>query len=152
MGTTVSVNQLNSIADLHRLQFSMLGNQLESIYLPSAITLVEGQSDVAFLAKVVQLRIPDRKVAIVPAKGDGEVQNKLNVLREAFGDLSASPYRDRLFVVLDQKHSLKKSRGERQGVQGDNMVVWSENGIEYLYPEELIAIAFEDNTAKSCGA
>ena len=69
----------------------MLGNELESIFLPSAIVIVEGDSDVTFITRVVQLHIPDRKVAIVRAGGDGEVQNKLNVLREAFGDLATSP-------------------------------------------------------------
>ena len=136
------MNPVQSIGDLHQLQFAMLGNELESLFLPSAIALVEGPSDVIYITKIVQLHIPGRKVAIVRAGGDGEVQNKLNVLREAFGDLATSPYRDRLFVALDKKHSLKKERIKKQGVPEEHIFVWSNNGIEYLYPQELLAAAF----------
>jgi hypothetical protein len=141
-GNIVSVKPVQSVGDFHQLQFNMLGNELESIFLPSAIVIVEGDSDVTFMTRVAQLHIPDRKVAIVRAGGDGEVQNKLNVLREAFGDLETSPYRDRLFVVLDKKHSLSVTRIEKQGVLKGNITVWSKNGIEYLYPEDLVATAF----------
>lgn len=141
-GNVVSVKPVQSIGEFHQLQFNMLGNELESIFLPSAIVIVEGDSDVTFMTKVVQLHIPDRKVAIVRAGGDGEVQNKLNVLREAFGELATSPYQNRLFVVLDKKHSLSVARIEKQGVPKDNITVWSKNGIEYFYPENLVAMAF----------
>jgi hypothetical protein len=73
-GRTVSITQLKSVADLHHLQFNMLGNDLESMFLPSAIVVVEGDSGVNYVSAVVQLHIPDRKVAIVRAGGDGEVQ------------------------------------------------------------------------------
>lgn len=138
----VSIKPVQSVGDFHQLQFNMLGNELESIFLPSVIVIVEGDSDVTFITKVAQLHIPDRKVAIVRAGGDGEVQNKLNVLKEAFGDISTNPYRDRLFVVLDRTHSLSLARLENQGVTKDNIIVWSQNGIEYFYPEELVTMAF----------
>jgi hypothetical protein len=120
----------------------MLGNELESIFLPSAIVIVEGDSDVAFITKVVQLHIPNRKIAIVHAGGDGKVYDKLKVLRDTFGDLATSPYRGRLFIVLDKRNSLSAARLEKQGVGKDNIIVWSKNGIEYFYPEHLIAAAF----------
>ena len=141
-GNVVSVKPVQSVGDFHHLHFDMLGNELESIFLPSAIVIVEGDSDVTFMTKVAHLHIPDRKVTIVRAGGDGGVQNKLNVLREVFGDLAISPYRDRLFVVLDQKHSLSAARIEKQGVSKGNITVWSKNGIEYYYPEDLVATAF----------
>ncbi len=141
-GNIVSVKPVESVGDFHLLQFNMLGNELESLFLPSAIVIVEGDSDFSFMTRAVQLHILDCKVAIVRAGGDGEVQNKLNVLREAFGDLATSPYRDRLFVVLDKIHSLSAVRIEKQGVPKGNITVWSKNGIEYLYPQDLVAAAF----------
>jgi len=141
-GNIVSLKGVESVGDFHQLQLNMLGNELESLFLPSAIVIVEGDSDVIFMTKVAQLNIPDRKVAIVRAGGDGEVQNKLNVLRDAFGDLATCPYRDRLFVVLDKKHSLSAARIEKQGVVTDNITVWSRNGIEFVYPQDLVAGAF----------
>ena len=139
---TVSVKAVKSVSDFHQLQFDLLGNELESIFLPSAIVIVEGDSDVTYLTKIVQLYIPNRKVSIIRAGGDGEVQNKLNVLRETFGDFAMSPYSDRLFVVLDKKHSLNKERIKRQGVKEEHIFVWSKNGIEYFYPQDLLSSAF----------
>jgi predicted ATP-dependent endonuclease of OLD family len=71
-GSVVSIKPVQSVADLHQLQFKLLGNELESIFLPSAIVIVEGASDVTFMTKVVQLHIPERKVAIVRGGGMAE--------------------------------------------------------------------------------
>ena len=139
---TVSVEAMKSVSDFHQLQFDMLGNELESLFLPSAIVIAEGDSDVTYLTKIVQLHIPNRKVSIIRAGGDGEVQNKLNVLREAFGDFAMSPYRDRLFVALDKRHTLNKERIKKQGVKSSHIFIWSKNGIEYFYPQKLLASAF----------
>ena len=147
-GPVISAKSVQSIGEFHHLQFNMLGNDLESIFLPSSIVIVEGDSDVVFLSKVVQIYIPNRKVAIVRAGGDGEVQNKLNVIKEAFGDLEASPYRNRLFVVLDEKYSVRLERIEKQGVPKQNIIVWSKNGIEYYYPPEFVAQAFRCDVAE----
>ncbi len=141
-GNVVSVKQVDSFGAFHQLQFNMLGNELESIFLPSSIVIVEGDTDVTFMTRVVQMHIPDRKIAVVRAGGDGEVQNKLNLLKEAFGDLATSPYCDRLFVVLDARHSVSSRRIENQGIPGENITVWSKNGIEHYYPQQLVAEAF----------
>jgi hypothetical protein len=134
--------QVRSVSALHQLQFNMLGNELESLFMPSAIVIVEGESDATFLTKVVQLYIPDRRVAIVCAHGEGEVKNKLNFFREAFGDIASSLYRDRLFVVFDKRISSRLGRIEGQGVLKENLVILSKNGIEHFYPPELVAAAF----------
>ena len=125
----------------------MLGNELESIFLPSVIVIVEGDSDVTFMSKVAQIHVPNLKVAIVRAGGDGEVQNKLNVLKEAFGELATSPYRDRLFIVLDAKHSVNSRRITSQGVPEANITVWAKNGIEHYYPPDLVAASFHSDLA-----
>jgi predicted ATPase len=139
---TIRVNPVRSMSDFHELQFKLLGNEFESVFLPSAIVIVEGESDVTFLARLAGLHIPNKKIAVVRAGGDGEVLDKLNVLRETFGDISASPYRDRLFVVLDQRHSLRVSRIKGLGVPAANITVWSKNGIEHQYPTQLVSEAF----------
>ena len=146
-GNTVSVKPIGSVSEFHQLQFNMLGNELESVFLPSAIVIVEGESDAIFLSKIVQLHVADRRVSIVRAQGEGEVLKKLNFFQEAFGDLASSPYRDRLFVVLDKQISVRIPRIEGQGVPKDNVVLLSMNGIEYFYPHELVAAAFRCNIA-----
>ena len=67
---------------------------------------------------------------------------KLNFFKEAFGGLATSPYRDRLFVVLDKQISVRVPRIESQGVPRGNIVLLTQNGIEYFYPRELVAATF----------
>lgn len=138
----VSVRQLQTASDLHELQFNMLGNDLELLYLPAAIVIVEGESDALFGGKTVGLHVPQRKVAFVRAQGEGEVLKKINYFKESFGDLATSPYRDRLFVLYDQEISTSLTRIEKAGVRRNNVVVLSKNGIENYYPPALVAQAF----------
>ncbi len=138
----IRTHPVQSNGDYYRLQFEMLGNQLESIFFPSAVLITEGDSDVTFLRKVMQLHITDRKIAVVRGGGDGGIQNRLEFLRQTFGDLRKCPYWDRIFVVFDKTTSLRQSQIEKMGVVKDNITMWSKNGIEYMYPPELVALAF----------
>ncbi len=114
-GGEISIDQLQSVSDFHELQFNMLGNDLELLYMPSAIVIVEGESDAMFITKLASLQLSNRKIAIVRANGEGEVLKKINYFRESFGDLRTSPYRDRLFVLFDQTISTSISRLENAG-------------------------------------
>jgi hypothetical protein len=143
---------VQSVSALHQLQFNMLGNELESLFMPSAIVIVEGESDATLLSKVVQLHVPDRRVAIVCAHGEGEVKHKLNFFREAFGDIASSLYRDRLFVVFDKQISSRLGRIENQGVLKGNLIILTKNGIEHFYPPELVAEAFCCDATELSGA
>ena len=125
----------------------MLGNEFESMFMPSAIVIVEGESDVTFLTRYFGIHLPDRRVAVIRAGGEGEIRSKLHTLRETFGDLSSSPYQNRLFVVLDSKNSLKRTRLEGMGVLRENIKVSAKNGIEYQYPIDLVAAAFRCDQA-----
>ena len=141
-GPNVSVRQVSSASEFNRLQFNLLGNDLETLFLPSAIVLVEGDSDATFLAQVFQLHLPERKVALVRGGGDGAVQRKLDVLIDAFGDMAMNPLASRTFVLLDKTHSVRRDRIVKMGVVDGNISVLSHNGIEHYYPKELIASAF----------
>jgi predicted ATP-dependent endonuclease of OLD family len=138
----ISAQQVQTASDLHELQFNMLGNDLELLYLPSAIVLVEGDTDALFGAKTVGFHLPRRKVAFVRAHGEGEVTKKINYFKESFGDLASSPYRDRLFVLYDKEINTSLTRIENAGVRRDNIIVLSKNGIEHYYPRALVAEAF----------
>jgi hypothetical protein len=145
-GKEVTVRQIASPSEMHYLQFNMLGNSLEALSLPSAIVVVEGESDQTYLSRLLQLKWPNRRISVVRAGGDGEVLGKIHVLREALGDLPLGPYKDRLFVVLDARNSAKRSRLVAQGLSSDHIVTWSRNGIEYLYPTQGLAHVFRCRT------
>lgn len=141
-GKQISARAVGSVSDFHQLQFNMLGNELESLFLPSAIVIVEGESDVTFLNKVLELHLPGTRVAMVCANGEGEVKSKVNFFREAFGDVASSLYRGRLFVIFDKQISTSLGRVEGQGVLKNNIVILSKNGIEQYYPPHLLSAAF----------
>lgn len=141
-GLEVDVKSVTSASGLHRLQFNLLGNDSEAMSLPSAIVVVEGESDQIFLAKIFELALPDKRISIVRAGGDGEILNKVNTLKEALGDIAAGPYRDRLFAVLDARNSAKKERLVGQGIRGDHIRTWTKNGVEYLYPVGRLSAIF----------
>jgi ABC-type branched-subunit amino acid transport system ATPase component len=146
-GKQIAVRPIGSVSDLHQLQFNMLGNDLASLFLPSGIVIVEGESDVTFLNKVLELHLPDVRVAMVCAHGEGEVRSKLNFFKEAFGDVASSLYRGRLFVVFDKQISTRLAKIATQGVLVENTIVLSRNGIEQYYPQQLLAAAFHCDVA-----
>lgn len=139
--STIHLRQVSTVDDFHRLQFNLLGNSLETMYFPSAIIVVEGKCDFNYIERVLQLRFSGKKITIIPSNGD--VKRKVAGLREAFGDLSKSPYHNRLFAVLDEIHSPSLvSELETMGVKKTNIIEWTKNGIEYLYPKRLISEVF----------
>jgi hypothetical protein len=69
----------------------------------------------------------------------------LNVARGLLTDIQKSPYRDRIFVVLDAVHGRNlPNEISQMGLPKENIVVWSKNGIEYLYPSSVIDKIYGD--------
>lgn len=146
-GETVTSRPVRSPAEFHELQFGMLGNDLEHLFMPAAVVVVEGPCDTTFMARLFSLHTPKRRVSIVVARGDGGAAGKVQTLSEGFGDLHTSPYQPRVFVVFDARHDAKKSNLIRQGVLDDNIQVWTKNGIEWYYPKRHVAAAFKCSEA-----
>lgn len=149
-GDAVATRQVKSTAELHELQFRMLGNDLDHLYMPAAVVVVEGPCD-TFMSRLFTLHLPNRRVSTVVSHGDGRAPEKVQTLSEGFGDLATSPYRPRLFVVLDARYNVKKSALERQGVLPGNIHVWTRNGIEWYYPKKHVAAAFRCSEADIAG-
>jgi hypothetical protein len=112
----------------------LLGNDLESMFMPVAIVFVEGTSDQKFVERLLAIHFPDKKITVVVGQGDGGIVNKVQTVRQAFGDLGSTPYHGKVFVLLDSKHSADTSQLVRIGVKPENIKVWTQNGIEYVYP------------------
>lgn len=141
-GSKVTTKAVASIADFHQLQFNMLGNEFEALFLPSAIVLVEGVSDATFLARLFALGIPEKRVAVVRCGGDGRILEKLETIGESLGKLSMSPFRPRVLVWLDATHTVPHGRIVGAGVLPENLLVSTKNGIEYEYPASQLAMLF----------
>ena len=133
----VHLRQVNTMTDLHELQFNLLGNSLESLFLPSAIIVVEGKTDKPFIEKAVNFTYPDKRILVIEAQGD--VKRVFNSVCQSMGDIHKSPFRDRTFVILDSIHTTgTKDILVRMEAKADNVVIWERNGIEYVYPTDIL--------------
>lgn len=140
-GNSVTIDRVDSFTKFHTLQFNLLGNSLESLFLPAAFLLVEGKTDQLYLERWIQLRFPGRNILLTQTLGDPK--KRLHTLRDALGDIFKSPFRGRIFPVLDSAHTRGDPDAlEAMGVPRDQIVIWERNGIEYLYPPKLMGQIF----------
>ena len=147
--TQISITQVKTINEFHRLQFNLLGNNLETMFFPSAIVIVEGATDYKYLDRILQLRFPSNRITVMQAGGD--VVRAVHTLKELFGDLSKSPLRNRLFIVNDSVNSRGRNLStelEKKGVATENIITWDKNGIEYIYPIQLLCNIYSSSSEK----
>ena len=63
--------------------------------------------------------------------------------RQMLGDVSRSPYSQRIFAVLDFRHGHGlKDHLAQMGIKPEHIVVWDGNGIEYVYPRSVLEHRF----------
>jgi predicted ATP-dependent endonuclease of OLD family len=134
-GDEISVRRVGNQSDFNSIHFFLLGNRFETLYLPSAIVLVEGKCDHKFIGRVVSLCYPDSQISVISANSDSRIKEILNIAKGILADLQKSPYRDRIFVILDSVHSAGlPDQLAIMGIPRSNVVIWPKNGIEYYYP------------------
>ncbi|WP_353641377.1 hypothetical protein [Mesorhizobium sp. WSM2239] len=138
-GDLIDIDSVATQQEFNRIHFFLLGNRFETLYLPSIIVVVEGKCEDIFIRRALELEFPDTMFSVVHAGDDSRVKQMIYVASSFFADLQKSPYRDRIFPVLDSVHS----RGlveeiKRMGIPRENIVVWSMNGIEHYYPTSII--------------
>jgi len=140
---TITVKRVSTQQEFNKIHFFLLGNRFETLYLPSLIVLVEGKTDHAFINKLLMLRYPNHQFSIINASSDSRMKEMLSMARNLLTDIQKSPYRDRIIAVLDSVHGQGLTQSlVSMGLKEENIVVWSQNGIEYLYPEEILAAVF----------
>lgn len=138
-GDEIALRQVMTQADFNAVHFFLLGNRFETLYLPSAIILVEGKCDHRFIDRVLALRFPNAQLSVIAANSDSRIKEVLSLARGLLTDIQRSPYHDRIFVVLDSVHQAGlPAQLVQMGVLADNVVEWEQNGIEYYYPPKLL--------------
>lgn len=142
-GDAICIRPVETQAAFNRIHFFLLGNRFETLYLPALIVVVEGKTDQSFVQKVLSLRYPAAQFSVINATSDSRIREVIHMARSLLSDIQKSPYRDRILVVLDSTHgaSLVDSLAS-MGLPRENIVVWSRNGIEYLYPPSLLDHVF----------
>ncbi|ALH82807.1 AAA family ATPase [Sphingopyxis macrogoltabida] len=143
-GAKIGIEQVTTVPRLHSLQFNMLGNSLEDLFLPAAIVICEGKTDRPFIERSFQHQFPGRRILVI--EGQGDVKRIFRNLCTSLGDIRKSPFQERTFIVLDSVHTAGTAADlVAMGAKAANVIVWNKNGIEYVYPPQLVAQAF------SCG-
>ena len=138
-GDEITIRQLDTLADLNATHFFLLGNRFETLYLPSAIILVEGNSDHKFIERCLTLRFPDAQLSVIAANCDSRIKEVLSIAKGLFTDLQRSPYHNRIFVVLDAVHSATLPQQlAAMGLPPDAVIKWRKNGIEHYYPPAIL--------------
>lgn len=138
-GDEISVRRVENQVEFNGIHFFLLGNRFETLYLPSAIVLVEGKCDHAFIERVLVQRYSSHLTSVIPAHSDSRITQILNIAKGIFSDLQKSPYRDRIFIVLDAVHSATlPDQLVAMGIPREHIVTWPKNGIEYYYPPSLV--------------
>lgn len=145
-GDIIDIKQVSNINEINNIHFFLLGNRLETLYMPSAIVIVEGKCDYKYIKRSFSLRYEGANISLIQANGDSRIKEIFNLTKNLLGDIQKSPYKDRIFVVLDRVHggglvdSLKS-----MGLPEENIIIWSKNGIEYYYPPDVIQSIFHSN-------
>ncbi|GAA0569174.1 hypothetical protein GCM10009416_04330 [Craurococcus roseus] len=141
-GNVVKVKQIQDFSELHNLQFNLLGNSLEALFLPSAFVFVEGKTDLPFIDSIVKAKFKNKNVVVLQCNGN--VKGRVNALKESLHDIQKSPFRSRIFVIIDAvvPNPTLKQELVAMGLMEGNIIQWSRNGIEYFYPASLLAKMF----------
>lgn len=146
-GDEISLKRVETQNDFNQIHFFLLGNRFETLYLPSSIVLVEGKCDLKFIERVFAVRYPNSQISVVSANSDARIKEVLNIAKGLLTDIQKSPYRDRIFVVLDSVHGATLPREiSEMGIASDNIIIWEKNGIEYYYPPTIIEHIYGDGT------
>lgn len=140
---TVRVTRLESLADFNQVHFFLLGNRLESLFLPSVILFVEGPTEEKYLNRVLQTKYPKLSASIINATNDGEMKRYAHMMSQIFPDIQRSPYNGRVVPILDSVHGRGITDAlQKKGVCEDRIITWSKNGIEHYYPERIMRELF----------
>ena len=138
-GDVIDIKQTQTLADFNNINFFLLGNRLEALYLPTCIVLTEGKCDHAYLTKALETRFPALQLSIINANSDSRMKEIVNLAGSIFTDLQKSPYRTRIIAVLDQVHGADVIPTlQKAGIPAENIIEWSKNGIEYAYPDSVL--------------
>lgn len=142
----IDISRVSSVADINKIHFFLLGNRLEALYMPSAVIIVEGKCDHKFIERVLSTRYEGFKFSVIQANGDGRIREVFNIAKTLFGDIQKSPYKERIFAVVDSVHGQGLVQHlQKMGVSQENIVVWTKNGIEYYYPDSVIKNIFHSD-------
>lgn len=143
---STSLTQLKSTKEYNKLIWDMMGNSLNSLFLPEAVVIVEGETDESFLNKVFKQIFPNNIIGVSRAYGgDGQILDKVSFLANTI-NIEDTFLFERTFIIVDSENTVNKERLFKKGIKENNFIEWSKNGIEYFYPEKTLTKALNNET------
>ena len=137
-GDNIIAKPCSSVTEIHNIQFNLLGNDLSELFLPDIVIFVEGETDQIFLKRILNCHLPSLRVVIEECGGD--IGRRLSSWSSSLGDMQLSPYRTRTFVVCDRVVQAGLEQACRKiGLPASNVIKWSANGIEFVYPDDILS-------------
>ncbi|MDP1563579.1 MAG: AAA family ATPase [Pirellulaceae bacterium] len=142
-GDAIDIRQATTITDFNNIHFFLLGNRLETLYLPACIVLTEGKCDRAYISRVLETRYSGVQFSVINAGSDSRMKEIVSLAGSLLTDLQKSPYRTRILPVLDSTHGQDiVEMFKKAGIPEENIIIWDKNGIEYYYPDTVLALIF----------
>lgn len=80
----IDARQVQNINDINRIHFFLLGNRLETLYMPSAIVIVEGKTDYKYIERVLGLRYKDSHISLIQANSDSRIKEIFHITKNIF--------------------------------------------------------------------
>jgi hypothetical protein len=93
----LALRLLREQSEMYDTVFSLLGNAMETVFLPSCIIYVEGPSDQVSFRHVLKLHFGSRNISVSYTRIKGGIVESVAQLSRSLGGLSSSPYREYLF-------------------------------------------------------
>lgn len=145
---TLHVKYCNQI-ELADVQFKLLGNSLDDLYIPQRILLVEGKYDKLVLSKcLTEMEIGDIALQILDCEGYSDIPNKADRYKEAISMIKAGTEKYKDFVKQEMSIlvdgdvlTTTVSAWKSTYTLPDEMIkqlAEDEKGLEYIYPESLV--------------
>lgn len=135
----IKIARTTKIQEINSLQFFLLGNRFETLFLPSLIILVEGKCDFKVISQLAKRKYHEYNISVIQCNGDSKIGEYISLAKNMFGDLNKSPYHNRIIAIIDKVHQYGlKGKLIKQGIPEKNIIIWENNGIEYYYPKEIM--------------
>lgn len=145
--------------ELADVQFRLLGNSLEDLFIPENLILVEGKYDRNIITRALELRsASDIALQILDCGGKEQIANKADkydaVMKDILsGDMWFHKYlKKHLRIVADGDISVGKIDGWKQSYELEDDQVYrlrdEQTGMEYLFPESLVKACVDGCTLK----
>ena len=125
--------------------YELLGGSPGDLLLPKNFLIVEGQSEIDLLTRIISRFYNDRPpIQIIKANGDiDQAERTINAIEQAYAPLGASIYKERAIILIDKPSATRQEgvitfkRANRHLAANSQMFELGARDIEQCYPNQV---------------